>query len=55
MSRRRLIADTREQARTCDTCGCWPAPIQWDKHTRLCEECRDRRRRSSEGVSSVSR
>jgi hypothetical protein len=55
MNRRRLIADSKEQARYCHDCGQWPAPVQWDRATRLCEPCAKTRRATSEGVTSVSR
>lgn len=50
MNRRRLIADSTQEARRCDTCGCWPAPVQWDKATRLCELCASVRRHPAKGA-----
>jgi hypothetical protein len=52
---RRLIADSTDRARRCEDCQSWPAPVQWDKATRLCEPCAKTRRTQSEGVTSVSR
>lgn len=42
MSRQpRMQIDSRDGAKVCYVCGCWPAPVVVDSKRRICEGCQD--------------